>query len=212
MTGSSAKSVSHILLVEDNVDLIQIAKFSLEGSRYTLDAATSGHEAIEKLSNSSYDVIFLDYRLPDADGLEILRKIRKIQDQTGSYAPIYIITGGGSEQIAIESLRNGAFDYIVKDGEYHTLIPKLLEDLEEYYSGRFDIRELHLIVFKKGQKGPEVYCSTPNLPFRRQPDVILTKTALSLYVLVGMGESYNEGLFGPVPLPDRLPFSALVYA
>ncbi|OLS20921.1 MAG: Response regulator ArlR [Candidatus Heimdallarchaeota archaeon LC_3] len=208
------RQISRILLIEDDKDQGDLVRFSIEEKKlpYQLDISLTGREGLEKIFNNHYDVIFVDYRLPDLDGLEVLKRIRRNQESTGNYTPVIIITGGGSEKVAVEAMRNGAFDYIIKSFDYQNLIPKILDDLESYYSDKFSLDEIHLLVFKKARAGPDIHTSTPNLPFRQPPDNILPKIGVSLFFLVGMGESYNEGLFGPVPISDEEEFSALVYA
>ncbi|MHA1983278.1 MAG: response regulator [Candidatus Hodarchaeales archaeon] len=208
------RQINQILLIEDDEDQCDLVRFSIEEQKlpYQLDVAHTGRDGLEKISNNQYDVVFLDYRLPDLNGLEVLKRIRRLQEKTGDFSVIIFITGGGSEQVAVEAIRNGAFDYIVKSFDYQSLIPKILDDLESYYTEKFNLDEIHILVFKKGNTGPEVHTSTPNLPFRQSPGSVLPKIGVSLFFLVGMGESYNEGLFGPVPISDEEEFSALVFA
>ena len=66
--------------------------------------------AIAYLEASSFDCIFLDYRLPDGDGLELILQIR----QLGTTLPIVVLTGQGDERIAVELMKSGASDYLVK--------------------------------------------------------------------------------------------------
>ena len=206
------KSQTRILLVEDNPDQVRLVRFSLEAyPKYQLEVAMTGKEALEMATTNLFDVIFLDYRLPDINGLDILRHLRKIYEKTGNYVPIIMITGEGSEEIAIESIHNGAFDYIVKSVNYYSLIPQVLDDLEQNYASNFKIDDIHVLVFKKGSLGPEVYLST-SLPFKNDPAQILPKVAVSYFFLTGAGESYNVGLFGPVPVGNELDYLALIYA
>ena len=162
-------------------------------------------------TKDQFDVIILDSRLPDINGIDVLRHLRKLHEKTGNYIPIIMITGEGSEEIAIESMHSGAFDYIVKSVNYYSLIPQVLNDLEQNYTSNFEMDDIHVIVFKKGRFGPEVYLST-SLPFKNDPAQILPKVAVSYFFLTGAGESYNVGLFGPVPVGDELDYVALIYA
>jgi two-component system OmpR family response regulator len=98
-----------LLVVEDNarlVDRIQRKLYKL----YTLDFATSGHEALVQLSDIEYGVIILDLGLPDMNGLEVCRKIRTLNIQI----PILILTGNDEIVSKVELLNAGADDYMTK--------------------------------------------------------------------------------------------------
>jgi len=70
------------------------------------------------------DCVLLDYRLPDGDGLDCLRKIR----QRHPDVPVIIITGAGSEEIAVEAMKLGATDYVVKHGKYVLTVPVVVRE------------------------------------------------------------------------------------
>src|SRR5207249_795888 len=65
-----------------------------------------------------------DYRLPDADGLECLREIR----QRWPDVPVVVITGAGSEEVAVEAMKLGASDYLVKHGKYLVTVPVVVRE------------------------------------------------------------------------------------
>lgn len=71
----------------------------------------SGEEGFEQIQENNFDCVFLDYRLEDSDHWEFLQKIR----EAGNDVPIIAISGAGNEQIAVEGLKLGAQDYLVKD-------------------------------------------------------------------------------------------------
>ncbi len=119
-----------ILLVDDNIDHLFLARRELESAlRCTIATAWSGAEAMRLVHSSEtpFDAILLDNGLPDMSGLDVLARLR----EAGVLAPIIIITGQGSEQIAVEALRRGASDYIVKSGAnneiYSAVVQKVME-------------------------------------------------------------------------------------
>lgn len=68
-----------------------------------------------------FDIAFVDHHLPDTDGLSLMQKIHDLQPST----PIVITTGQGSEELAVATFRGGAVDYIIKNHDYFSLLPKV---------------------------------------------------------------------------------------
>ncbi len=114
-----------ILLVEDNPDHLSFEKRSIErldGVSH-VDSAGSAKEARKKISDNSFDLIVLDYQLPDTDGLSFLESL--IEDDRG--IPVVMVTGLGSEKIAVSAMKLGAYDYVVKDKEYLKNLPDVIK-------------------------------------------------------------------------------------
>ena len=115
-----------ILLVDDNTDHLFLARRELE-SAFTCQVVTAwtGAEALRLTlsAESRFDAILLDNGLLDMSGLDVLTQLR----EAGIATPIIIITGQGSEQIAIEALRRGASDYIVKSSESGEIFPTVVK-------------------------------------------------------------------------------------
>jgi DNA-binding response OmpR family regulator len=106
------KSLS-VLYIEDNIDDQLILKRTLKRSinaEISVDTATTAAEGFTKLSMVDYDLVFLDYRLPDKTGIEFLEEIRT----EGYSVPVIFLTGMGSEKVAIQAMRAGVEDYIIK--------------------------------------------------------------------------------------------------
>jgi CheY-like chemotaxis protein len=101
-----------ILYIEDNVDDQAILERYLKktGLDFELKYQMNGHEGLKSCTSNNYDLIFLDYRLPDMTGLQVLEEMKKENIKT----PIIFITGQGNEKTAVEALKRGALDYIVK--------------------------------------------------------------------------------------------------
>jgi DNA-binding NtrC family response regulator len=117
---------AHVLLIEDNEETARLLARALRSGVEPFDvtAVFSAREGLERLGDEGFDCVLLDYRLPDGDGLECLRKIR----QRHSDVPVIIITGGGSEEIAVEAMKLGATDYIVKHGKYLLTVPLVVRE------------------------------------------------------------------------------------
>ena len=113
MTTKSASQVFKLLLVDDNeLDVLNFQRnIKKTDLRAKIDICYNATEALHNLANNSYDCIFLDYLLPDIDGLQLLRKLRDMAINT----PVSVMTSQGDEKIAVEMIKNGAYDYFTKN-------------------------------------------------------------------------------------------------
>ncbi len=104
-----------LLLDDDQVDRMAIQRYTeKEGLPYQIEMADSIAEATRLLATRKYDLALLDYLLPDGRGLDLLKTIRDV--------PVIFVTGSGDENIAVQALRGGAYDYLIKDPERNYLI------------------------------------------------------------------------------------------
>ncbi len=81
-------------------------------SNYQIVEAESGEEALEYLATIQVDLILLDYLLPDIDGLEFIEELKKVK--ASKIPPMIMLTGEGNETIAVEAMKSGFKDYLVK--------------------------------------------------------------------------------------------------
>jgi len=118
-----------VLMVEDNVDHIELCMEYLSTNDFYIDPAKSGKEALMKLKASRYDIIVLDYRLPDATGAQLLKQIRSFDQST----PIIFVTAMDDPDISFQVLKSGASDYVPKTFQYYEkLKDRILENLEHH--------------------------------------------------------------------------------
>jgi signal transduction histidine kinase len=105
-----------ILIVDDDtVDRMQIKRFlARPGREIAFSEAVTGQEGLDMLLKKPFSCVFLDYRLPDMDGIAFLRKMYNT-DTDLTLAPVVMLTGQGSEGIMADALRWGAQDYLIKD-------------------------------------------------------------------------------------------------
>jgi len=106
-----------VLIVEDEPVLARNMHTYLERHGISCQIAASGEEGLELLEAGRPDVVVLDYNLPSKNGLEVLRLMREREPQL----PVVMATGHGSEQVAVEAMRGGAFDYLIKPVSLHQL-------------------------------------------------------------------------------------------
>ncbi|MEZ0260511.1 MAG: ATP-binding protein [Alphaproteobacteria bacterium] len=104
----------NVLLIEDDdIDRMAIRRHLLKMPDVRLTEASTGAEAAVLLEKGGFHCVFVDYRLPDMDGVELLQKFYNID--TGELpAPFVMLTGQGNEKVMEEALRWGAHDYVVK--------------------------------------------------------------------------------------------------
>lgn len=121
-----------LLLVEDNIDHQELIIWSLKEHYPKIDITVveQGGDCLKYCKKISFDMILLDFNLPDMDGLDVLRTLKKRNDKT----PVIFITGIGSEKTAIEALRLGAYDYIGKIGNYFETLPVVIQQNMEKYN------------------------------------------------------------------------------
>jgi len=117
---------SKVLVVDDDPFALRSIAKVLEGGRYQVMTAANGSEALDLLRQESFDLVLTDLKMPEVDGLEVLRQAREIAPQ----AVVLILTGYASVESAIEALREGAYDYLVKPYSADELRLKIERGLE----------------------------------------------------------------------------------
>lgn len=114
-----------ILIVDDDPTLVDFLKMLLESEGYETEEASDGHTALQKMTTFRPELILLDYMMPkEIDGLEVLRRVQKENPDI----PVVMLTGKGNEQIAVECMKAGAADYLVKPFENDRLLA-ILRDI-----------------------------------------------------------------------------------
>lgn len=106
-----------VLIVDDEAQVVGVLRDYFQGAGFEVFTAASGAEALETFGRERPDVVLLDVRMPEMDGLEVLRRIRA----TGSRAGVVMITGQESVEAAKESAALGAADYILKPFDFDHL-------------------------------------------------------------------------------------------
>lgn len=99
-----------ILIIEDEKKLSVILKRALKSERYSVEVAYTGKEGLEKALKKNYSLILLDIMLPEMDGLEVCRELRKNQVHT----PVIMLTARAGSEDRVVGLDSGADDYLVK--------------------------------------------------------------------------------------------------
>jgi DNA-binding response OmpR family regulator len=106
-----------ILVVDDEPGVMLTIQAILAQEGYAVDSASSGAQALTKLRERAYDLVLTDLRLGDLDGLDVLTEIRRTSPRTVAI----VLTGYASLESAIQAMRQGAYDYLVKPTDVEEL-------------------------------------------------------------------------------------------
>jgi two-component system, cell cycle response regulator len=135
----STEAKMRILVVEDDADQRDLIREMLVDhfGRDTVTTAECGHEVLA-WDLSTFDVILTDFNLPDVNGMDFLKAVLAKCDK-----PVIVVTGENVRQTAAEAIRAGAYDYIVKAGEYLFTIPLIVEKNFEAWKIKQENKRLH---------------------------------------------------------------------
>jgi DNA-binding response OmpR family regulator len=110
-----------LLLVEDEAQMARLLQRGLSEEGHQVDVCARGGSALEQAAQVAYDVILLDWSLPDLDGVSVLRQWR----ESGLSTPVLMLTARGSTGEKVTGLRAGADDYLVKPFDFDELLARL---------------------------------------------------------------------------------------
>ena len=140
--------MSKILIIEDEGSQRMLLREFLEERGYTVDEAETGEEGIKKVKKMAFDVVLIDIRLPDISGIEVLKEIRKINLEIKAI----MITAFQDVKLVVESLKNGAFNYLVKPINLEELLINIRKAQENLRLER-EVKVLRTIVRPERLKG-----------------------------------------------------------
>ena len=118
-----------ILVVDDEETVRNLLQLILEETGYVVTTATSGEEALHKLSLGETKIMLLDMKMPGMSGIEVLRKLA---DDWFNYCVI-VVTGVTDTNTAIDTLKLGAYDYITKPFDQDEVKQKTTKAIERYH-------------------------------------------------------------------------------
>ena len=116
---SANDQVRTVLVVDDDHGLSRLIEKALRRERFAVATATSGKEAIAWLGKNRADLMLLDLKLHDIEGKELINHLADINRSL----PFIVITGQGDERVAVDMMKRGALDYLVKDVDFLQFIP-----------------------------------------------------------------------------------------
>lgn len=121
---------AHILVVDDEGAIRYSISKTLQRVGYQVSAASSGEEALDMLSDQNFDVVLTDIRMPGLTGVELLAKIK----EKAPDAIVILMTGYASLGTAVESLRLGAHDYLIKPSSSQDIRQSVARGLERAHN------------------------------------------------------------------------------
>ncbi|AVW92745.1 response regulator transcription factor [Celeribacter baekdonensis] len=142
-------TLKKILLVDDDDDLREALSEQLVMTEdFDVFEADSGASAVERAKEGHYDLIMLDVGLPDTDGRELCKRLRK----SGVKAPILMLTGHDTDADTILGLDSGANDYVTKPFKFPVLLARIRAQLRTHEQSEAAVFQLGPYTFKPAQK------------------------------------------------------------
>src|SRR5207253_306657 len=99
-----------ILIIDDDRSTLHLIRHAFRDSGLTVETAKNATEGLEIIARQHPDLVLLDVMLPDISGLEAIQNIKRIDPRL----PVIFITAGGTSDTAIEAVKEGAYDYLLK--------------------------------------------------------------------------------------------------
>src|SRR3989344_3922835 len=133
---------NRVLIADDDESILWVLKQMLGDKKIEIAEARDGKSALEMLKGEDFSLAVMDIRMPEKDGLDVLKEVK----EAGSQTPVIIMTAQGTMNNAIEAMKLGAFDYITK--------PFDISEMEIIVDRALDYRKLK----EEGKNGQEDFC------------------------------------------------------
>ena len=143
------KIPTKVLVVDDEKDFVEMLSLRLNETGEKVTSAFSGQECLDALAKDDIDVVVLDIKMPGMDGIETLREIKK----EFPLVEVIMLTGHGSTESAVEGMKLGAFDYLLKPADFDDLSTKLeaARKRKDEHQDRIRKAEAKLLLRKVGE-------------------------------------------------------------
>jgi len=188
-----------VLIVDDNPDdresLVRMLR-KVEGATYRYIEAADGLKGVEMVSQHRPDCMLLDYSLPGHNGLEILKRLRPA-DQ---FLPVIMLTGQGNEAIAVQAMKEGAQDYLVKSAITPELLHRTVSSAVDHMVLKHSLQEqADELKYINGELETFTYIASHDM---RSPLVSLKGFSGELNRALKIVASHIEGLLAGLPEAD----------
>jgi PAS domain S-box-containing protein len=166
--GSGAKGgngfIGKILVVDDETELKGVLVESLIAQGFEATGYSSGQDALKALRNDNFDLLLTDLMMPEMDGITLLQAAHEIDPDLVTL----VMTGQGTIQTAVDAMKFGAFDYVLKPFRFQTLLPLLTRAIN---SRRLRIENVQL------REAVSIYELSQTIAFTLDPQTVLDKLA-----------------------------------
>lgn len=129
--------MTRILVVDDERQITRVLRMALQSSGYTVETATNGAEALDKFQAQPPDLVITDLAMPQMDGLELTRAIRRIAD-----TPIIVLSVRDADAMKVAALDDGADDYLTKPFSMPELQARVRAHLRKFQSAPPQVYQL----------------------------------------------------------------------
>lgn len=124
-------SAKKVLVAEDSSVIINLTKNVLMFEKYHITAVKNGKQVLEKLLKEDFDLILMDISMPEMDGIECTKAIRKLEDPQKANIPIVAITGNYKNYTLDDFKKSGLNDYVQKPLDYDLLLATVKKYLSQ---------------------------------------------------------------------------------
>jgi len=137
-----------VLLVDDEKEFIQTLAERLEVRDFSVQTAFNGDEALSKVKEQDFDVVVLDVLMPGKNGIETLREIKSIKPLVN----VIMLTGHATVETAIDGMKAGAYDYLMKPTDTNDLVGKITKayNIKAEHEERIRKAEINKIIENRG--------------------------------------------------------------
>ncbi len=192
---SEARRAFRILVVDDELVVRDSLKEWLVSEGFSVDMAESGAEAIDMLSSNDYGLVLLDVKMPGMDGVEALQIIREMKEEL----PVLMMTAYATVETAVQAMKTGASDYLMKPFDIEALVAKVVQQYERTVTVTGRVIEVGAVIMAAGSE----FCDPPKSPGALGYDLPNVVTGLQFERLIS-GAGPGEGkLIAPDGKPVR---------
>ncbi len=144
-----------ILIVDDEPEMRAALSHALNRSGYSVESASNGHEALEKIKKDVFGMVITDMKMPEMSGMQVLEEVKKMSPQI----PVIMMTAFGTIDNAVEAMKVGASDYIIKPFSTEILEETIRKVCEK--SNRSSMKTVQNPVIKKVVKNKKIITKDP---------------------------------------------------
>ncbi|MDL1978085.1 MAG: response regulator [Deltaproteobacteria bacterium] len=143
------KIPTKVLIVDDEKDFVEMLSLRLNEMGEIVTAVYNGQDCLDTLGENEIDVVILDIKMPGMDGIEVLQEIKK----RFPIIEVVMLTGHGSAESAVEGMKLGAFDYLLKPADIDKLTDKVngARKRKEEHETRIREAEIRLLLRRVGE-------------------------------------------------------------